>query len=232
VARTLPRTVSRHWRPQGFGAVKARSIPDPIVEPVWIGDRVLVHVERGAAVFIHDDGDPVDPSQPGVEAIAEELKGTIHAETLVLDGYLSHQPTMPSLPTRTVLPEGMSAGEMASQMLLGRQGHRKSLAAEAEAETAALTANTPLAFVAVDLLEIDGAELLGVPLLERKRLLESALDEGDVVRRTAYVRPPVDVWLSTWRALGFTQLVYKAANGRYTPGTANDGWATARIPQR
>ena len=37
---------------------------------------------------------------------------------------------------------------------------------------------TPRAFVAVDLLRLDGQSLLDVPLLERKRLLESVLDQG------------------------------------------------------
>jgi len=33
----------------------------------------------------------------------------------------------------------------------------------------------PVAFVAVDLLAVDGSRLLDVPLLERKRLLESSI---------------------------------------------------------
>jgi hypothetical protein len=226
-----PTTVARHWRPQRFGVGKTRAIPDPIIEPMWIGDRVLVHVERGASILVDDDGDPVDPSYPGLAAIVDELGGALRAETLVLDGYLTHQATMASQSSRPDRVEGMSAGEMTAQMLLGRQAGRKRLAREAAAEAAILSADTPLAFVAVDLLETDGTELLTVPLLERKRLLESVLDEGDLVRRTAYVRPPVDIWLGTWRSLGFTQLAYKAANGRYAPGVANDGWAIARIPQ-
>jgi ATP-dependent DNA ligase len=149
----------------------------------------------------------------------------------VIDGYLTHQATLPSLPSVPGGVEGISASEMATQMFFGRQARRKRLAKEGDAYAAVLTADTPLALVAVDLLEIDGTELLAVPLLERKRLLESALDEGDLVRRTSFVRPPVDVWIGTWRSLGFTQLVYKAANGRYTPGVANGGWAIARIPQ-
>jgi hypothetical protein len=226
-----PTSVARQWRPQRFGAGKTRAVPDPIIEPLWIGDRVLVHVERDALIVVGEDDDPVDPSYPGLEAIVDELRGAFHAETLVLDGYLTHQATMPSLPSRSEPIGGMSASEMTGQLLLGSRSRRKSLAKEIAAETAILSADTPLALVAVDVLEVDGTELLAVPLLERKRLLESALDEGALVRRTAYIRPPVDVWLSTWRSLGFTQLAYKAANGRYTPGVANDGWAIARIPQ-
>ena len=72
-----------------------------------------------------------------------------------------------------------------------------------------------------------------MPLLERKRILEGVLDEAELVRRTAFVRPPVDPWIGTWRSIGFGLLAYKAANSRYRPGQPNEEWATApRSPQR
>jgi ATP-dependent DNA ligase len=86
-------------------------------------------------------------------------------------------------------------------------------------------------FVAVDLLRIDGETLLDVPLLERKRLLDGILVEGPLVRRGIHVKPPIDLWLSTWRSLGFRSLAYKQANSRYRPGEANEDWATASIPR-
>ena len=89
-----------------------------------------------------------------------------------------------------------------------------------------------MAFVAVDLLLVDDEPLVDIPLLERKRILEGVLDEGELVRRTAFVRPPVDAWLGTWRSIGFGELAYKAANSRYRPGEQNPDWATARIPPR
>ena len=45
------------------------------------------------------------------------------------------------------------------------------------------------AFVATDLLWIDGQPIDDVPLLERKRLLEAVLDESYLVRVSAFVRP-------------------------------------------
>jgi hypothetical protein len=47
-----------------------------------------------------------------------------------------------------------------------------------------------------------------------------------------YIRPPVGVWVTTWRTLGFRSMAYKEANGRYVPGEPNEGWAQARIPDR
>ena len=64
-----------------------------------------------------------------------------------------------------------------------------------------LPEGSPAAFVAIDLLSIDDQSLLDVPLLERKRLLEAAIGEDELVRRTMMVRPPVEAWLGQWKAL-------------------------------
>ena len=122
-----------------------------------------------------------------------------------------------------------SGPQVVGQMLFGRRG--ANAAARAMARPAETDHTSPLAFVAIDLVEIDGDSLLDVPLLERKRLLDSAVDETHLVRRGAYVRPPVDSWLVAWRSVGFGELAYKAANSRYLPGRPNDDWATVTIPR-
>ena len=94
------------------------------------------------------------------------------------------------------------------------------------------TANIPIVFVAVDLLELDGQPLLDVPLLERKRLLDAVVEDGPLARRGMHIRPPIGTWISTWRALGFRAIAYKSANSRYRPGEPNDDWATAPLPIR
>jgi ATP-dependent DNA ligase len=90
----------------------------------------------------------------------------------------------------------------------------------------------PIAFVAVDLVALDGETLVEIPLLERKRLLESVLVEGSLVRRTPYVRHPAGTFIVTWRSFGFGGLAYKAANSRYLPGATNDDWCMTPMPRR
>lgn len=80
------------------------------------------------------------------------------------------------------------------------------------------------AFVAVDLLELDGESLLDVPLQERRRLLESVVDERVQVRVSPAVKQPIGGWLLGWRAAGFTHYVAKHQNGRYAPGARSDEW--------
>jgi ATP-dependent DNA ligase len=83
-----------------------------------------------------------------------------------------------------------------------------------------------LAFVALDLLSVDGQDLLDLPLLERKRQLESLFVESDLVRVSPVVRPPLLPWLNSWKSAGFRGLLMKAANSRYRPGELTDEWAT------
>ena len=85
---------------------------------------------------------------------------------------------------------------------------------------------TPEAFVAVDLLRLDGQSLLDVPLLERKRLLESVLEQGPLVRVSVMCRPPIDGWVASWQGAGLRGAMMKSANGRYIPGDRTPEWRT------
>jgi ATP-dependent DNA ligase len=226
----------RSWRPQGFGRRhRARDIADPIIEPLWSGLRVLVHVE-GSSVAIDDEfGEPAEtqledgPAQ--LRAIEAAVREGLLAESAILDGYLSPQAMRSTVGATVVAPSGPTATDMASQMLIGNTFRPKRRGEGLEAPPD-FDVSGRVAFVAVDLLALDGDSLLDVPLLERKRLLDSAVEESELVRHGAYVRPPIDTWLASWRALGFSGLAYKAANSRYQPGEDNEGWATAPIPSR
>jgi ATP-dependent DNA ligase len=121
---------------------------------------------------------------------------------------------------------------MARQLVVGGRNRRAELidALEARADSRP-GEGEEVAFVAVDLLLLDGEPLLDVPLLERKRLLDGVIVESALVRIGIHVRTPVDPWLGTWRNIGFRLLAYKDPNSRYRPGERNDEWATAHIPR-
>jgi ATP-dependent DNA ligase len=115
---------------------------------------------------------------------------------------------------------------------LGRRRSRTKPPAIEQTERDPLPVDGDVALVAVDLLWLDDEPLLSVPLLERKRILESVLGESRLVRRGIYVRPPVDTWLGSWRSFGFSRLAYKAANSRYVPGATNPQWTVGDLPAR
>lgn len=80
------------------------------------------------------------------------------------------------------------------------------------------------AFIAVDLIELDGEALHDVPYQERRRLLESVIDQDQRVRLGPVVKHPLAGWLSGWQANGFTHYLAKHMNSRYLPGERNDDW--------
>ncbi len=89
------------------------------------------------------------------------------------------------------------------------------------------------ALVAVDLLRVDGQSLLDVPLLERKRILESVIEQGPLVRVAVFCRPPVDAWVASWQSAGLRGAMMKTANGRYIPGDRTPEWRTlTRVASR
>jgi len=79
-------------------------------------------------------------------------------------------------------------------------------------------------FAAFDLLEVDGESLITVPLLERKRHLESVLKSSPNVRLTAYRARDLHAWRETLLEQGFRRAVLKQWNSPYSPGTTADTW--------
>jgi ATP-dependent DNA ligase len=216
------------WRPMGFGRRKSRDVVQPLIEPLWEGLRVLVHWDRRTGPRIVEAGGVVVTDR--FPEVAEALAVAFAADTTVVDGYLSAQATRSGVGTAVATVEPPTPGEMMGQMVLGKSGER-ALAGLADPPVAHERPDV-VAFVAVDLLELDSTVLFDVPLLERRRLLDSIVTESDLVRRGIYVRAPVEPWLISWRSLGFRKIALKAQNGRYRPGADADDWAVADIPRR
>jgi len=217
-------------RPQPYGLVRSDRIANPIVEPQWAGLRVLAAVEDGSVALRDEAGEPFT-ERPEVD---RALGSAVRAGSAILDGFLTKQPTA-DIVYATPSGDVPSPGALMAKPFIGM---RRDRGREAEAERAALAEaatfreEDQVAFVATDLLRVDGDSLLDVPLLERKRLLESVIDPADLVRVGAYVRPPLERWIGTWRRLGFLGLSFRAANSRYHPGEKHDDWTLVPMPRR
>jgi bifunctional non-homologous end joining protein LigD len=199
------------WRPQR--ALETRrpvEIRDPLVEPLWSGTRVIVHVNPAGVRMLDAFGVDIAPEEP---ALADAARAALGTDDAVLDAILTDQATR--------------SGEGASIITESRTS-MMSLLASRDVNVEITRRDTPgtteLALVALDLLMLDGESLLDVPLLERKRLLESVIEQSERVRVSVHARPPVDPWVATWKGAGLRGAILKAANSRYVPGSFSDEW--------
>ena len=217
-------------RPQPYGLVRTDRIANPIVEPQWGGLRVLAAVEDRSVALRDEAGEPIT-ERPEVD---RALGGAVHAGSAILDGYLTKQPTGEIVYTPPA-PDVPSVGALMAKPFIGIRRDRQQELKDQDAqlaEAAMFGEEDRVAFVAIDLLRIDGDSLLDVPLLERKRLLDSVVTPSDIIRVGAYVRPPLQTWIATWRRLGFVGLSFRAANSRYHPGEKHDDWTLVPMPRR
>jgi ATP-dependent DNA ligase len=211
-----------------FGRRSSHQIPDPIVEPLWNGIRVLAHVEGTSAELVDADGERLK-----WPLVSDALPAALQTDSAVLDGYLTVQATneTPVIVDVPTIHFSLNTG-LIKMFLGGRMAERAEAPDPVPLPQLNFDDPAKVSFVAVDLLAIDGEPLLDVPLLERKRILSSVLAEDDRVRCGVHVRMPLGSWLNTWRSSGFLSIAYKDANSRYRPGEPNDDWATADIPAR
>jgi ATP-dependent DNA ligase len=220
------------WRPMAFGQQAPYKIQNALCEPLWGGRRVLVEVDHGEVTFRATDGTDID----GYDELRAAIADAAFADELLIDGSLLPAPLRDTEGAR--IRVGMdnveTPADRAKHMFLGESPMTTKREDLARADEARLPApgREPAALVATDLLWIDGQSLLDVPLLERKRVLDSALDERELVRRSMVVRRPVEAWFAQWRALGFEEVTFKDANGRYRPGKVADDWTVVVMPRR
>jgi ATP-dependent DNA ligase len=217
-------------RPQRYANGSTDEVVNPIVEPQWAGIRVLVGVEDTVVVLRDEDGTPFT-ERPLVD---RAVGRAVRAQSAILDGFLTKQPTA-EVVYETPKADVPTIGQFMAKPFIGiRRDHQKEAREERAhlAEAATFRDEDLVAFVATDLLWLDGDSLLDIPLLERKRLLESVIEPTELVRLGQYVRPPLQTWIATWRRFGFIGVSYRAANSRYHPGEERPDWTLVPMPRR
>jgi len=230
-----PREIAAAWEPQLPGRRATRDIPDAIVEPDWGGARVVAALTRDeAALYAHGEEVAVP------EALLREILAAFGAVEAVIEGHLTTSalrsgegafPESPRVERPPILVPRVFRERVTDDPYVRARDHvSRALAAE-PATLEALERGEPHAFVATDLLWLDGQSLIEIPLLERKRLLETVLGVSELVRVGVFVRASAMLTLATWGSLGFAELQYRAANSRYLSGRENPDWAVGRPPQ-
>lgn len=174
-----------------------------LFEPYWAGDRLMARLHDGRVTLTDIAGEPADPE---FAEAADELLPAIDADEAVIDGIWTGQP---------FVGDGRGARQWVETMA------EEGLVDEPPDP---LSMEKRRAFVAIDLVELEGQSLADVPYLERRRLLASVLAENVRVRISPAVSQPVRAWIGAWRANGFSHYVAKQVNSRYLHGEATDDW--------
>jgi bifunctional non-homologous end joining protein LigD len=165
----------------------------------WDGVRAVVYVEGGRPRVLSRNDRDVTGSYPELRAMAESLGAT----QVVLDGEIVAM-------DETGRP---SFGALQSRMHV-----------TGAAQVRRLVTQTPVTFLAFDVLHLDGRSLLDEPYAERRRLLESLALSGP-----SWQTPPFFVGggaavLAASQEQGLEGVVAKRLDSRYYPDKRSDCW--------
>ena len=143
-------------------ADKPFSHPDWLFETKWDGVRAICFIKNGRARFVSRNQLDMAPQYPELADIAK----CVDASEVILDGEI------------VALDEG---GVSRFQLLQPRLGRKNA------GEIARLATKTRLAYYVFDLLYMDGCDLTGCKLLDRKTNLEEILKSSKNVRYSDHI---------------------------------------------
>jgi ATP-dependent DNA ligase len=212
------------WAPmRAYQGRRKFEITDPVAEPLWSGARVLAHftstpdeVEPAQVRLIEELGVDVAPELPELSAA---IGRAVLARRAIVDGVVTRQVSLDGIGAAAIPEVRASASS-----LLMRNNAELDVVPRGATDPGLDDVDPVDGFVAFDLLFIDGTSLLDVPLLERKRILESVVSQDQLVRVSAHVRPPIATWVATWKAMGLRGGILKASNSHYRPGDDTIEW--------
>jgi bifunctional non-homologous end joining protein LigD len=165
----------------------------------WDGVRALVYLESGELTIVSRTGRDVTSVYPELQG----LLAAMHRREAVLDGEIvaldeRGQPSFAALQARMNLTDAARIRRMARE--------------------------SPVAFVAFDLLHLDGEPRLDAPYRERRWLLESLELSGPNWHVPPYFEKDGAELLRSSKELGLEGVVCKRIDSAYLPGKRSGDW--------
>lgn len=132
-----------------------------------------------------------------------------------------------ALPVGAVLLDGeLVATDAAGRPSFGRLQQRMHIASAVEAAQRAN--DVPVSYVVFDVLHLDGHDLIGLPLRDRRRLLQQVLEPAPRWR-TSPVHDDGAALLAATDAQGLEGVVAKLDDSRYEPGGRVKTWRKVKV---
>ncbi len=173
-------------------------------EPKLDGIRSTTYMATDATRLVTRRGRDVSAQYPELHMVHElvnQVNAVIDAEIVAFDD------------------EGRNSFEALQQ--------RMNLVNEREIKRAAQ--KVPVAMVAFDLLWLDGNDVTGLPLEERRDLLGSIVEEDDRLQLMTHVEGAGTAFAETAREHGLEGVVAKRRGSRYLPGRRSPDWRKIKL---
>jgi bifunctional non-homologous end joining protein LigD len=174
-----------------------------LYEVKWDGVRAICYIDNGQLRLVSRNGHAMERQYPELSILPHHVA----AAQAVLDGEIA-----------ALDEHGLPNFELLQ---------RRITVAEASA-IATLARSKPVVFFAFDLLYLDGRDLRGVPLIERKRLLKEILRPGDLVRYSEHFEGTgAELWNAA-KQQGLEGIVGKRAASLYESRRSTD-WVKWKV---
>jgi bifunctional non-homologous end joining protein LigD len=183
---------------------------EPFDDPAWRfepkldGIRALATMDTGSTVLSTRRGRDVTYQYPDLHMIHE----LVDQVNVILDGEIV-----------AVDAEGKASFEVLQQ--------RMNLQNEREIKRAA--AQIPVSFVVFDLLWLDGRDAIGLPLEQRRELLELVVEEDRRLQLMTYVDGEGTAFVEQAKKLGLEGVVAKRTGSPYVPGKRSPDWRKIKL---
>jgi bifunctional non-homologous end joining protein LigD len=197
-------------RPVRFQPMLAESGGEPFDDPAWRfepkldGIRALAEMETGSTLFRTRRGRDVSFQYPDIHMIHElvdQVNAVLDGEIVAVDG------------------DGRNSFE-ALQQRMNLQNER---------EIKRVAKQIPVAFVAFDLLWLDGHETIGLSLEERRELLELVVEQDHRLQLMGYVDGEGKAFVAGARSLGLEGVVAKRMGSTYVSGRRSPDWRKIKL---
>lgn len=171
--------------------------PQWIYELKWDGIRCIVYLDKTGVVLKNKRNKDVTGTYPELGQIHKQIK-----KRCILDGEIF------------VMNKGKPDFFEVQRRSLMSNPFKIRLAAD----------KLPVCFVAFDILYLDGAQLTGKPLLERKALLQKNVKESDRIAVSRYIDEKGSDLYKAAEAQGLEGVVAKRKDGKYFFGKRTKDW--------
>ena len=163
---------------------------DWVYEIKWDGVRAICFLDSGNLRMMSRNGNTIEKQYPELSILPHQIKAT----RAILDGEIAALDDQ-GRPSFELLQRRINVAEASAIARLSRQ--------------------KPVVFFAFDLLYLDGRDLRGLPLLERKGLLKEVLEPSDTIRHSEHFSSPPSDLLEAAKQQGLEGIVGKRTTSAY-----------------